>query len=481
MLNSKNKQFINGEWVEAVDKQTLPLINPATEEVLTTISFGNEKDAALAIDAAQAAFKTWSKTTPYYRAEILKKAADHLRKNLDTIAHDMVLESGKPLLEARGEWTVAANLFEWYAEEGKRAYGKVIPTNRADKRSSVILQPMGVIGIITAWNFPAYNPARAWAAALAAGCTVVAKPSENTPLSSYHMIEALTSAGLPAGVLNLLLADAAPVGETMLSDPRIKKISFTGSTRVGKILMDGASRTATKLSLELGGNAPVIIFDDVDVDAIAKAASIARFRNNGQVCVSPQRFYVHKNIYDEFAQAISKYVSKLKAGSGFEDGVNVGPLITAKQKHSVLELLEKAKAENGDILTGGQMPDNLHEGYFIQPAVVANLDQTSTLARNEIFGPVLPLFRFDDLEDALAKANDTEYGLAAYAFTNNLKTAIQVSEGLEFGIVGINEWAPHGTELPFGGWKQSGQGHESGSEGLYEYMEKKLISIGSLT
>ena len=480
-MKLQHKQYINGQWTAAVDQQQLPLINPATEELITSISFGNEKDAVLAIDAAEIAFKTWSKTTPYYRAEFLKKAATYLRENLEAIAHDMVLESGKPLLEARGEWTVAANLLEWYAEEGKRAYGKVIPTNRIDKRSSVIWQPMGVIGIITAWNFPAYNPSRAWAAALAAGCTVVAKPSESTPLSAYHLTNAFISAGLPAGVLNLLIADAAPVGDAMLNDKRLKKISFTGSTRVGKILMDGASRTHTKLSLELGGNAPVLIFDDVDVDAIAKAASIARFRNNGQVCVSPQRFYVQKGIYDQFAKAISGYVSQLKAGSGFEDGVNVGPLITSKQRDSVFELLEKTKAENATILTGGHVPEGLENGYFIQPAVVTDVDQTSSLARNEIFGPVLPLFPFDDLQDALSKANDTEYGLAAYVFTNNLKTAIQASEGLEFGIVGINEWAPHGTELPFGGWKYSGQGHESGSEGLYEYMEKKLISIGSLT
>ena len=294
-------------------------------------------------------------------------------------------------------------------------------------------------------------------------------------------MNALINAGLPKGVLNLLIADAAPVGNAMLDDARVKKISFTGSTRVGKILMDGASRTHTKLSLELGGNAPVIIFDDVDVDAVAKAASIARFRNNGQVCVAPQRFYVQKGIYNEFAKALSGYVSQLKVGSGFEDGVNVGPLITEKQRDSVMELLEKSKTENANILTGGHVPGNMNKGYFIQPAVVSNLDQTSTLARNEIFGPVLPLFPFEDLADALAKANDTEYGLAAYAFTNNLNTAIKVSEGLEFGIVGINEWAPHGTELPFGGWKQSGQGHESGSEGLYEYLEKKLVSIGSLT
>ena len=480
MNSTKNKQYINGEWVEAADKQQLPLIDPSSEELITHFSFGNGKDANLAVDAAHRAFKSWSKTTPYFRAEILKKAADYLRQNLDAIAHDMVLESGKPLPEARGEWTVAANLFEWYAEECKRAYGKVIPSSRADKRSSVIWQPMGVIGIITAWNFPAYNPARAWAAALAAGCTVVAKPSEFTPLSAYHLTDALIHAGLPAGVLNLLIADAASVGELLLDDERVKKISFTGSTRVGKILMDGASRTNTKLSLELGGNAPVIIFEDVDVDAIAKAASIARFRNNGQVCIAAQRFYVHQNIFEQFATSVSQYVSELKVGNGFEEGVNVGPLITSKQKDSVYELLATAREEGAEILTGGFKPTNLSKGYFIKPAVVSNIDQTSVLAKREIFGPILPLFPFSDLNDALAKANDTEYGLAAYVFTNDLKTAILASEGLEFGIVGINEWAPHGTELPFGGWKQSGQGHESGSEGLYEYMEKKLISIGGI-
>ena len=475
-----NKQYINGQWVDSISGKTYPLINPATEEVIAEISAADEKDTQLAIDAAQETFNTWSKTTPYTRAEILKKTATHIRENIFEFAKDMVIESGKPLAEAKGEWAVAANLFEWYAEEAKRAYGKVIPTNRLDKRSSVIYQSMGVIGVITAWNFPAYNPARAWAAALAAGCTVVAKPSENTPISAFHMAIALEKSGLPKGAMNILVGDPVSIGDEMLSNPKLKKISFTGSTRVGKILMDGASRTHTKLSLELGGNAPVLIFEDVDVDAIAKATSIARFRNNGQVCISPQRFYVHKNIYEEFSEAVAKYVSQLKVGNGFEEGVNVGPLITKKQKETVVDLLEKTKSENAEILTGGNTPSSLSKGYFIQPAVVSHLKQTSVLAKNEIFGPVLPLFSFDDLDDAIEKANDTEYGLAAYIFTNNLKTAIHASERLEFGIVGINEWAPHGTEAPFGGWKYSGQGHESGSEGLYEYLEKKLISIGSL-
>jgi len=479
-MQDMNKLFINGEWVDALGGKTMELVNPATEEVIATLPYADAADCHAAIDIAHRAFPEWSGTTPYIRAAILKKAADHMRDHLAELAKDMVRESGKPLAETKGEWMVAAGLFEWFAEEAKRAYGRVIPTSRKDKRSTVIYQPMGVIGVITAWNFPAYNPARAWAAALAAGCTVVAKPAESTPLSAFHMVNALVAAGLPKGVLNLLIGDAAAIGDAMLDNPVLRKISFTGSTRVGKILMDGASRTHTKLSLELGGNAPVLIFGDVDVDAIAQSAAVARFRNNGQVCVAPQRFYVEQSIYHEFAEKLTRYVRALKIGEGFEEGVNIGPLITRRQRDSVLDLLEKAREQQATVLTGGGRPAGREKGFFIEPAVVTGLDQSSVLATNEIFGPVLPLFTFDGLDDAIAKANDTPYGLAAYVFTNNLQTAIHAAERLEFGIVGINEWAPHGTEAPFGGWKSSGQGHEGGSEGLYEYLEKKLISIGGL-
>jgi len=475
-----NELFINGQWMEAQGRKRYELVNPATEELITTFPFAGNADCLAAIGHAETAFEQWGRTTPYFRAEILKKTADFIRKDIDILARDMVLESGKPLLEARGEWMVAANLFEWYGEEAKRAYGKVIPTNRLDKRSSVIWQPIGVVGVITAWNFPAYNPARSWAAALAAGCTVVAKPSENTPLSAAHMASGLSASGLPPGVLNLLVGDAAAIGDAMLDHPGLRKISFTGSTRVGKILMDGASRTHTRLSLELGGNAPVIVFGDVDVEAVAKAASGARFRNNGQVCTAPQRFYVHESIFKSFAESMTRQVSAMQLGSGFDEGVQLGPLITQKQRDSVLEVVRQVREEKASILTGGDVPADRQKGYFIRPAVVIDLKDDSILATKEIFGPVLPLFSFSTLDEVIGKANSTEYGLSAYVFTNDLKTAIHASERLNFGIVGINEWAPHGTELPFGGWKQSGQGHESGSEGLFEYMEKKLISIGGL-
>jgi acyl-CoA reductase-like NAD-dependent aldehyde dehydrogenase len=475
-----NQLFINGSWVDAKGGGHFDLVNPATEEKIKEISNGAAADCHLAIDAASLAFGAWSKTTAYQRAAILKKTADTIRVNVEEYAYDMVIESGKPLAEAKGEWAVAANLFEWYAEECKRSYGKTIPAVRADKRMMVIWQPMGVVGVITAWNFPAYNPARAWAAALAAGCTVVAKPSEATPLSAMHMANALTGSGLPPGVMNLIYGDAPAIGNAMLANPLLKKKRFTGSTRVGKILMDGASKTHTRLSLELGGNAPVIIFDDVDVEALAKTAVAGRIRNNGQVCIAPQRFYVHKKIYDRFAAAVTKHVQQLKSGNGFEDGTQLGPMITKAQRDSLIAIIEKAKEEIALVLTGGKIPGDKTKGYFIEPAVITNLNQKSVLARQEIFGPVLPLFAFETFDEVIAMANDTEYGLAAYLFTNDLRTALLASEQLHFGMVGVNEWTPHGTEAPFGGWNQSGQGHESGAEGLYEYMEKKLISIGGI-
>lgn len=471
------KQFINGIWVDAKNAGVWDVMNPATDELICTIPFGDGTDCKLAIDAAQNAFKTWSVISPWTRAEILKNAANIIRKNITEFARDMVMESGKPIAEAKGELNVAANLFEWFAEEGKRSYGKVIPSSRTDKRMQVIYQPMGVIGVVTAWNFPAYNPARAWAAALAAGCTVVAKVSEYTPLTGMNLIVALLEAGIPPGVINLVNGDASKIGNELLNNIHVKKISFTGSTKVGKILMDGASRTNTKLALELGGNAPVIIMADVDVDQVAKTSVNTKFRNCGQVCISPQRFYVHENIYDQFLKAVVKHTELLKIGNGLDPETKLGPLINKNQQQNVLNIIDQAKKENNRILTGGDIMD---KGNFIAPVVIDVTNNNSEFINKEIFGPVLPLIKFSTKEEVIAKANDTPYGLAAYIWTNNLNDAIYLSEKLEFGMVGINEWAPQGTEAPFGGWKQSGLGHESGSEGLYEYLEKKLISIGSL-
>ncbi|MEP6844378.1 MAG: NAD-dependent succinate-semialdehyde dehydrogenase [Panacibacter sp.] len=469
--------YINGEFIKAQSGKTEKLINPATEELIDEITWGDVNDCKAAIDAANTAFKTWSKTNVYQRSTILKKAADIIRTNVAAYAHDTVMESGKPMAEAKGEWLVAANLFEWFAEEAKRAYGRIIPAARNDKRMMTIWQPMGVVGVVTAWNFPAYNPARAWAAALAAGCTLVTKGSEFTALSTNNIVKALGEAGLPPGVLNNLVGDASSIGDELLANEFVKKISFTGSTRVGKILLDGASKTNTKLSLEMGGNAPVIISHDVNIEALATSSVIAKLRNAGQVCIAPQRFFVHASIYDKFLFIASDTLKNIKVGYGWDADTNMGPLINQRQQQQVQNIIDNAK-HNGAKITAGNIPSN--KGWFVPPTILTDVDASTEAVNKEIFGPVLPIIKWEHKNEVIEWANNTPYGLASYVWTNNINDAFYFSESLEFGMVGINEWAPHGTEAPFIGWKQSGVGAESGSEGLFEYMEKKLISWGGI-
>ncbi len=475
------QQHIDGVWTGAAGGGTWDVINPATEEVLRTVPFGGREDGHAAIEAAARAFPAWAHRTPYERGAILERAAARMREVADEAAHTMVLECGKPLAQARGEWLVAADLFAWFAEEGKRAYGRTIPSRVATKRMTVLRQPLGVIGVITAWNFPAYNPARAWAAALAAGCTVVARASEFTPLTAMAMTQVLVEAGLPRGVLNLVNGDPEAMGQEMLDHPACRKISFTGSVRVGKILMDGASRTVTRLSLELGGNAPVIVLPDVDLDLVAGGAITSKFRNNGQVCVSPQRFLVHRRVADAFAEGVARQAAALRLGSGLDPATQVGPLINARQRDRVAKLVEGAIGQGTEVRAGGRRPQALSRGYFFEPTVLSGVKPDMPVFREEIFGPVMPIVAFDELDEAIALANQTPYGLAAYVWTNDLRASVKASEALEFGIVGVNEWVPHATEAPFGGWKQSGIGHESGSEGLSEYLETKLVAVGGLT
>lgn len=474
------KNYINGAWLDALNGGTWSVINPATEETITTVPFGGVADVQVAIDAAVAAFPAWKNTNAWQRADILKRVADLMRARSKELAQVTIAEAGKPLPEANGEWVVAAQFFEWYAEEAKRNYGRVIPASRNNKRMSVISQPIGIVGIVTAWNFPVWNLCRVWAAALAAGCTIVAKPSEYTPLTAMSLMELLVEAGLPAGVANLVLGDAAAIGETLLARPEVRKIHFVGSTRVGKILLEGAAKTNTKLSLELGGNAPCLIFPDVNVEAVAKSAAVAKSRNCGQVCVSPQRFLVHEDIYANFVERVSHYMAQLKVGNGLDEGTQIGPLINARQREQVEQIVSNSIAQGAHLSTGGQRPAYLSKGYFYTPTVLSEVTPEQDIFRKEVFGPVMGITSFSNTDEAIALANDTEYGLASYLWTNDLRTSIKVSEALEFGIVGINEWAAHATEAPFGGWKQSGLGYECGEEGLQEYLEKKLISIGDL-
>ena len=488
------QQHIGGEWRNALNGSTWSVINPATEETIREVPFGDGSDCRAAIEAAWIAFPAWSRSTPYQRGAILKKAADLMRERVDQLAHTTTLESGKPLLQSRGEWAVAADLFEWFAEEGKRAYGRVIPSRNPARRLTVTRQALGVVGVITAWNFPIYNVARAGAAALAAGCTVVFRPSELTPLTAMEMISILLEAGMPTGVINLVNGEPTGIAQEMLDNVHCAKIHFTGSQRVGKLLMDGASKTVTRLSLELGGNAPVLIFPDVDIAAVAAGAVTAKFRNAGQVCVSPQRFFVHRAIAERFTSEIVELAAKLRLGSGLLPEVNVGPLISGRHRDTVEAMIESATADGSRIALGGTrpaasggtlpaapggtLPTAPAKGFFFEPTVITGLTSRSPLFTQEIFGPVLPIAIFDDTDDVIAQANSTRYGLAAYAWTNDLRIAQRVAEHLEFGLIGINDWSPQATEAPFPGWKESGVGQESGTEGLLEYLETKVISTG---
>ncbi|MCI0544664.1 MAG: NAD-dependent succinate-semialdehyde dehydrogenase, partial [Actinobacteria bacterium] len=441
--------------------------------------FGNADDATAAVDAAAAAFPSWSHLTPYQRGKFLEQTAAYIESHLDEFAVITTEESGKPLAQARAEWAGAPNQLRWAAGEAQRLYGRWIPSRVPNRRIDVTYQPIGVVGVITAWNFPVYNQMRAISSALAVGCTVVSRPSEYTPRSAMLIGRAFMESGLPPGVLNVINGDPETMGQVMLDDKRVRKIQFTGSTRVGRLLMEGAARTVTRLSLELGGNAPVLVFPDAgDIAAVAKNAMVTKVRNNGQVCIAPQRFYVHDSIVDEFVEVAVATAEAQVVGSGLDPATTVGPLINARQRDRVEELVSASVDLGAKVMTGGSRGEGA--GYFYQPTVITNVTPDVPIHNEEIFGPVMPLIPFDQIDDAIARANATDYGLAAYVYTRDLATAFRVSEELEFGMIGINDWFPSTPEAPFGGMKQSGLGREAGSEGILEYVEAKTRYFGSL-
>ena len=475
----KYGQFIAGEWLPAQAGGVWDLINPATEDVIEQVPFGDVVDARIALNVAHEAFASWSHTNPYQRAKYLEKAAALLKERADKFAAITTEESGKPVEQAKGEWLSCPNYFLWAAEEAKRIYGRSIPARIEGRRIDVFYRPVGVVGLITAWNFPVYNQARAISSALAAGCTVVSRPSEYTPRSAMLIASCLEEAGLPAGVLNLVNGEPVSIGQEFLDDPRCRKISFTGSTRVGKILMDGASRTVTRLALEMGGNAPVIIFPDAgDAAEVARAGVTTKVRNAGQVCVAPQRFYVHEEMVDEFSSAAVTAAEGQVVGDGSDPSTTVGPLINSIQRDRVARIVNESVDAGAKVLTGGERLDR--KGYFFQPTVVSDVAPGTPLHDEEIFGPVMPMIPFNSVNDVIEMANKTEYGLAAFVHTNNLNTAIRLSEELDYGMVAINDWAVATPEAPFGGVKQSGLGRESGMEGVYEYLEPKTRYIGGV-
>ena len=418
------RMYIDGHWVDARNGGSWKVIDPATEETIQAVPFGDAADAEDAIAAAARAQPQWAAMTAYERGAILRRAADLIYSRLDELAPIMTRECGKPLAEARGEWTACADLFDWFAEEGKRAYGRMIPPRRANKRLLSLPMPVGVVATITAWNFPAYLPARKWSAALAAGCTVVARPSELTPMCAMALVNVLEEAGLPAGVLNLVNGAPGPMGEAMLRSPLVDKLSFTGSQAVGKLLMRNAADGIKRLSLELGGSAPVLVFPDVDVEAVAKVAVAAKFRNNGQVCISPSRFYVHRAVAEEFVEASRSLIGALVVGPGLEPQVTTGPLVTAAARDRIAGFVADAVQKGAEVVTGGAPPAHLDRGFFYTPTLLTNLSTGMRAMQEETFGPIMLLNQFDGIDEALRQANSTPYGLAAYVLTKDMSTAV---------------------------------------------------------
>ncbi|MHC4511413.1 MAG: NAD-dependent succinate-semialdehyde dehydrogenase, partial [Planctomycetota bacterium] len=379
--------------------------------------------------------------------------------------------------EARLEWASSAALFEWFAEEGKRAYGRTVPARVPGKRLLVIPEPVGVVATITAWNFPAVLPARKWAAALAAGCTVVGRPSELTPLSAMVLVNIMVEAGIPPGVINLVNGEPESIGKAFLESPLVDKVSFTGSQRVGRILMRAAADGIKRLALELGGSAPVLVFNDVDVEAAAMQAVKGKFRNNGQVCISPNRIYVHQPIFDDFLEAAKANTESLVVGEGLQEGVTTGPLVTAAGRDKVELFVQDALQKGAQLVTGGRRPPAFERGYFFEPTILTNVTPDMRISYDEVFGPAMPVNTFQSFEEAIQLANETPYGLTGYVITNDMSTAIRAYEGLKFGVIGVNDFVPATPEAPFGGMKLSGFGREGSQEGLHEYLETKFVSI----
>jgi succinate-semialdehyde dehydrogenase/glutarate-semialdehyde dehydrogenase len=474
----KNRNlFVDGKWAPAASGKTLGVDNPATEEIIADVAFGTRDDCKKAIDAAAKAMPAWMKLTAYDRAKVLKKTADLMRERADNLARTLTMEQGKPVPEAKAEVLHSADTFEWFAEEGKRAYGQIIPNSVAGKRHLTIKHPVGVVGAIGPWNFPITLQARKIAPALAAGCTIVSKPASQTPLSLIGVFECLVDAGLPPGVANLVMGPAADISAEFMQNPAVRKISFTGSTEVGKQLMRQAADQVKRLSLELGGHAPFIVFPDADPEAVAKAAVLGKFRNNGQVCISPSRFFVHKDVEKKFTEVAVEEAKKLKMGNGLDEGVVVGPMFEKKAMDNTLGLIADATQKGAKCLTGGKRSDKFDRGYFFEPTVLKGITPDARILTDEPFAPVMPVLDFSKLDDVIAAANNTKYGLAAYVFTNDLTVAWKMAEGLEAGIIGINEPVPATPQAPFGGMKESGLGRELAHEGLEAYLETKYVAI----
>ncbi|WP_456272260.1 NAD-dependent succinate-semialdehyde dehydrogenase [Bacillus sp. AK031] len=469
----KYSMRINGEDV-GHDLPEIEVANPADSKIIATIPNGGKRQAEMAVGAAHEAFLDWSQYSAYERSELLFKWHKLIDENKEDLARTMTMEQGKPLKEAMGEIQYANGFISWYAEEGKRVYGETIPATQRNKRLFVQKQPVGVVAVITPWNFPAAMITRKVAPALATGCTVVIKPAEQTPLTALKLALLAEKAGIPKGVINVVTGDAKEIGETWLADTRVRKLTFTGSTQVGKLLMRGAAETVKKVSLELGGHAPVIVMDDCDIEKAVSGVIAAKFRNAGQTCVCSNRIYVHESIEKEFTEKLVERVKELKVGNGLEDGVDIGPLIDERAVEKVKSHVDDAVSSGASIEYGG----NTDNGLYFEPTILSNIKDDMLCMREETFGPLAPITSFTSQEEVVQRANDSIYGLAAYVFTENITKGIQICEALQYGIVGLNDGLPSTPQAPFGGFKQSGLGREGGHHGIEEYLEVKYISLG---
>ena len=477
-MYSKFGQFIDGKWQASQKKESYEVINPATEEIIGNASKAGPTDVEKALKSAQKGFEVWKNIKPWERSKIIRKIADEIRKKSKVFAKWMTLETGKTLVEGEAEVGATADIFEWNAEEAKRIYGQSLQSRFDNTKIHIIHQPVGVVAALSPWNFPLILAARKVSAALAAGCSVICKPDVITPGTVMEMVDTIKNCGVPAGVVNLLSGDPASITSQLLSSDIVKKVSITGSTRVGKIILKQAAEKVQRVTMELSGHAPFIVFKDSNIDKVTDIAMTCKYRNNGQVCISPSRFYIHESKKDEFAKSFVEKTKKLKIGNGLNEGVQLGPLTTRKRLEEVEQLVEETKKEGAKVLCGGKRPAGFNKGYFYEPTIFDNVQDNFKIMTVEPFGPLSPITTFKSFDEVIERANNHSAGLASYVCTNSMDLAYKTSEALETGMVAVNTPFLSSAETPFGGIKQSGYGREGGSIGIKDYLNIKYTHLG---